>query len=493
MRMRIHNTTAAIFQHGIALNLAPRAWMSVFVLFLIATVGWSQTTSSSGYGTTTGGSSMKNENRRDKSKSKKNRKDDRRSSSRRKKKDEGPKVREAKTAAGQPSRARAQGRTGVARQRKPSKARSSGGGAKSIPLPGFSMKSDLQDDAIYFDPIRQDVLPGDRFTSKLIYYNSRDHRVDEVELWVQYNPEIVDPQWVDIQPIERHTSETLTLRQWRDQGFIQIGGRLTKPMDDIVNDLATIHWVALTSSPRTRIELAAPPGTQVALMEDGKNVIETTGVGNTGRVAMDVRIVPDDAEGIRGMRLIDQTREAMTPLMDPMTRVRLAIVPPEPFAGTDEVATADIVLINPSDEPFDELQFRIRYDPTAVKILDADVDNYIAAGVNIFDGDFHRTFPFDYHVRNEVDPRRGVIAYHVGSTSGPVTYSGGTVARIVYRMLRQAGNTVFWFDRADPLTGGIATDVSSRGRSLLGDTDDDARQALHGARVTVRPLVAGQL
>jgi hypothetical protein len=150
-----------------------------------------------------------------------------------------------------------------------------------------------------------------------------------------------------------------------------------------------------------------------------------------------------------------------------------------------------VVLINPSREAFDGLKFRIRFDPTAVKILDADVDNYIKEGVNIFDGDFHKSFPFEYHGVNRVYMEEGIIDYQVGRTMGPAVYPSGTVARIVYRMERRAGKACFWFEQVDPITGALVTDVSNRGRSLLGDSPATAGEALHGAEIAVRPLNLG--
>ena len=280
----------------------------------------------------------------------------------------------------------------------------------------------------------------------------------------------------------------MPLRLWRKEGWIRICGKLKEPFEEKTNSLFVIHWRALTSTLDTRIEPAAPEGNQVLLLEQGRNVIQTTGVGNQGRVSLQVRITEPGTE-IPGMRTMDQARADMGAVqMDPLTRVRLAILTPEPFVSTDEVAIADVVLINPAEQPFDELKFQIRYDPTAVQILDADADNYITTGLNIFDGDFHSVYPFDYHSRNEVDPRRGVITYHMGSTVGASTYPSGTLARIVYRMRRQAGMTSLWFERVDPMTGEIVTDISDRGRSLMGRTEDQAGRVLHGVEVAVRPL-----
>src|SRR5690606_37412565 len=89
---------------------------------------------------------------------------------------------------------------------------------------------------------------------------------------------------------------------------------------------------------------------------------------------------------------------------------------------------------------------------------------------------------------NQVDPGRGIIEYRAGSMNRSEAYPGGTVARIVFRMLREAGTVRLWFELADPQTGRRVTDIRDAGVSLLGPTDTVAAEALHDVQVAVRPL-----
>jgi hypothetical protein len=165
------------------------------------------------------------------------------------------------------------------------------------------------------------------------------------------------------------------------------------------------------------------------------------------------------------------------------------MVSPSRFVETDGVSVVDIVLLNPAEIEFDEVKFRIRYDPRSIKILDADEGNYITEGINVFDGDFHGSYPFGIHMRNRVDPDIGLIEYHMVSSDGPREYPSGTLARIVFRMRRQAGRTTLRFERLDPLSGQYGTDVAWQGQTLLSIKEGQtAQSAMHGVELDVRPV-----
>jgi hypothetical protein len=60
-------------------------------------------------------------------------------------------------------------------------------------------------------------------------------------------------------------------------------------------------------------------------------------------------------------------------------------------------------------------------------------------------------------------------------------------ARIVFRMKREAGAAVMWFEGLDPYSGRLVSDVRARGRSLLGNNHGRPADALHGVSILVGP------
>ncbi|MCL5269123.1 MAG: hypothetical protein M1457_00870 [bacterium] len=352
-------------------------------------------------------------------------------------------------------------------------------------MPEVKLNPELHANALYFSPTMRHVRPGDRFVSTISFYNDKKDKADAADLWIQFDPRFIEPEWIDAAPLEKVAAAPPEMKVWGEQGFIRIKAAITGPLIEAVNPLATIHWRALAEVPSTRIELTAPPGESVSLLAKGKNIIPAGLAGSNARVDMLVRVALPAPE-TPGLRLVDDARRMLpAPPLEPGRRLRLAIVAPEREIPPGGVATADVVLLNPEREAFDDLKLRIRFDPQAVEVLDADEDNYITGGTNIFDGDFHEAFPFTSLGENRVDPAHGVISYRMGSTSGPMECGSGVVARIVYRMKRQSGWTAFWFERDDPLAPAPATDVAADGRSLLGPTRAIAAQALHGVQIPV--------
>jgi hypothetical protein len=366
--------------------------------------------------------------------------------------------------------------------------RDGSGGSSAPPLPGVKIQPGFAKDALYLNPAQAFIRQSDRFFTTLELYNVDQNSVDTVDVWIKYNPVYLQPDWVDFSMLADRATTPPAAIVWEEEGYLRIQAGLKKPLDQPVEALAKLHWRGIAATPATRIEIAAPPGEASRVLAGDHNLAAPSNLGYRGRVHAAVRIDPLDGNEA-ALNLAADARGRMVDVdLAESSRVRLAIVVPDGFVATDDVATADVVLLNPADVAFDTIRFRVRFDPHAVKILDADQNNYIVSGINIFDGDFHDSLPFDFHGVNRVDPTLGIIDYEMGTLGDPVQFPSGTVARIVYRMQRRAGATAFWFERSDPLRGLLKTEISARGVSLLGDNDDQAVAALHGVRLMVRPL-----
>ncbi len=357
-------------------------------------------------------------------------------------------------------------------------------GAPAEKLPGLTIPADARSNAIFFEPSSFEGQVGDRFASTLTLYNRETEPVERVELWVRYNPRILEPDWVDTQWLEAQAAEPVQTRVWREEGLVQIVARLGEPMREAIQPLAQIHWRAHEATVQSALDMSAPAEAEVGAYVGERNILDSRLLDGVAAMRMVLRIEPQQVEQYGSRFVADLRASQELTELDPLQRVRLAIIPNHGELAPGEIGTADVVLLNPASAAFDRLRFRIRYQPERISILDADEDNYIRLGVNIFDGDFHDSFPFDRFEANQVVADQGLIDYGVGSLGGPINYPGGTVARIVYR-LEQAGPVQFWFELEDPLTRRRATEISAHGVSLLGASDALAAQALHGARIPV--------
>jgi len=381
----------------------------------------------------------------------------------------------------------------VVKRKGEAKGKAKGGGKAGPPLAEIKLDPLQINDALYLAPAFREMRQGDRFTTTLCFFNSAKHKIDEVNLWIHYDPARIEPGWINAGALEKLSGEAPQVKAWRERGYIQIQAKLKHPIHGITTDLLKVHWQATTAAiAPTLIELSPPPGEEVAVLEGSKNLVATTGLGNTARVSARLTINPP-GNAAPGLVLANAVSQALSPPPTSLKeRLRLALVTSNRIVGTGEEATADVVLLNPSALVFDDLRFRIRFDPHAVKILDSDEDNYISSGVNIYDGGFHDQYPFDVHLANNVDSQHGVIDYHVATSEQARAFPSGTLARIVYKMKSQAGRAAFWFEQVDPATHERVTNVTSAGRSLLGDSPATAADALHGMEVLVRPLALGE-
>lgn len=387
-----------------------------------------------------------------------------------------------------PSRARAQEKSTIVKKKPP---RNAGGGRKSVALPSFKINPDLRTNALYFEPAQLLLNTGERFTSRVVFYNGSESVADSVDLWLHWDPALLELEWLDLTELTQrmHEGEEPATTFWPEDGYLHLSANLRERVTGSVTDLFVTHWRAKAAGPATEIAFIAPEADRDIVIGAGEdNLIAPTHLGNQGWVAMRVRVQEpvESGDGLLSIAQINSSgREGLRVSNDPNRRVRLALLPRHEAVGTGEIGTVDVVLLNPALEPIDALRFTINYDPEMIKILDADEDNYIAKGLNIFDGDFHYAFPFDHHVRNEVDPERGLIRYEMRRQTTPEAFAGGTVARIVFRMERLAGVVPFTFEWVDPISGIRGTDVLRDGESLLGTSREQAAEVLHGTRVSV--------
>lgn len=373
-----------------------------------------------------------------------------------------------------------------------SRGRSSG--ATSImgddtPPPTFVISSLILTDTIYFSPSEIEITTGQRFSSTLFFYNANSNPVDRIDLWLRYPADAIQPVWINYDQLKDALDGELSREVWRGRGYIHLSGRFKSPASQLIQSMVTINWEASQVTGQIEIGIEHPPDETNGIYAGEVNTLELSEVGNQGIVPMHVRIGhAAGEESDLPFRILQEGEDPFRPSRSDRRGARLALVPRSEDVAPGEVSTIDVVLINPDVVEFDDLRFRLRYDPSAVQILDADEENYITTGVNIYDGGFHAELPFDMHELNNVDKRVGTVDYRVRNADRLRPYPSGTIARIVYRMKRRAGSAAIWFETLDPTTGGMISDVRARGESILGDAGEDPVRALHNTAIRVAPL-----
>ena len=383
-----------------------------------------------------------------------------------------------------PARARPQAKSNVRRVQRAQQASTQ---PDKFALPAFSISPLIETDTVYFSPPDLSARTGRRFATPLFFYNVSESPIDRFDLWIRYDPELLDPVWIDFTAIKPLLDGDIQPQVWRERGFIRLEGKFASPVTRLIQPLATFNWQAGETPTVTEVVIEAPPGEEFGIFEGSINRLQLSQVGNRGVVPLQVRIISGE-EADEYFRFVGPGEDPLAPAIRRNRGVHLTLVAARDRVLPGEVSTVDIVVVNPDLVPFDQLRVRLRFDPESVQILDADEENYITQGINIYDGAFHDTMPFEVHLKNEVDPRLGVIDYVVGSSVGVRPYPSRPVARIVYRMKREAGSAFFWFEGVDPLSGALLSDVLARGRSVLGSDSDRPTEGLHNVVIRVAPL-----
>jgi hypothetical protein len=328
---------------------------------------------------------------------------------------------------------------------------------------------------IVSEPLNVTAAVGETFLTSLRVHNAAGRGFDEVILVLRYDPQMLRPLRVSDHKLRPLVAGEPRLTSSLREGWIRYEAMLSETLKSDGLDLLTIEWRALAPTGRTRVDVLANPQTGSSLRLDGRDVLGTDDETD-GTVGCDVAVRPAAAD-----HLLEgaQTSAAAQP-----GELALRLEAPAASVRVGETVDVDIVLLNPKPEAFDDLQLALRFDPRVFEVVDAarggfppTGDNWISRGVNLLDGPFHRAFPFDCHLRNEVDNTRGLADYRMGLTH-PRALAGGTVARMTLRALAPAASTVIHFEQSPGADA--TTTVRLEGEDVLGrpDVPDDGTEGL---------------
>lgn len=341
------------------------------------------------------------------------------------------------------------------------------------------------------EPLNVSCHVGERFFTSVVLNNQGGARVDRVKLRLDYDPALLRPVRVSDATLRPLLAGEGRLNSDLRGGQIAYEASLEAPYDGRGMEMLTVEWETLAPIPRTEIAMRAGPQGGNELLSGDRDVLGKADDPADGTLGTQVSVRPLGDDRLRGALLIDNPaslREVQG--VDPHGGVTLSLAGPvEPLRAGDLFAV-DVRLANPEETPVDDVRFTLRYDPAVLEILDAAPsehrrpgDNWIVGGVNLHDAPFQRDYPFDFHLANEADNRRGVAVYAMG-LSRARALPGGTLARVYLRALASTGQTPleFVFD------GGTATAVRCLGIDVLGALEEP-NDGAEGLRLAIAPAL----
>jgi len=346
---------------------------------------------------------------------------------------------------------------------------------------------------LYFDQPDLYVAPGDPFDVELRLSNPNSETFDSVAVTLAYDPtkmELLDSAPDADEPeINGARQELIDRYSWLtpdsdlysddvdlDGGRIDIRLRTPEGKTDILEGtIGRFRFVPLADSGEIPLKFvftgnSGEPLTYLRL--GGKDILGSPNRSEDGVLDALFRVNP----------LVSISGEPELPSGD--YRTRIVFDPPQAELAMGDLLQVDIVLDNPNEVPFDNINLVIGYNPKVLKVVDDDMNNWIKDGININDSDSIALFPFTDRERNTVYPREGVILYRSSSPENALR-SEGVLATIRLLAIGTTGADGSPFQIGyHPAKEALNSGLFYRGRDVLGDSEDD-RDGFGGFRAYV--------
>jgi len=337
---------------------------------------------------------------------------------------------------------------------------------------------------LYITPLQADIPVGGELETRVSLSNPAAKQFQAVQVVLRFDPTVLDPVRLDddeIRPLLEGPSEAVT---FTEPGVLIYQAHLARPSKMQAVELFTVRWKTLATVPATEIGFGAWRDFRTGLFNaSGKNVLG--GTGNDGTLGMALQVYSPEqlADGPPiGEAVFAGLAKA------PRGDIRLRLVANKTEIPANEDFYVGVWFENPRLAYVSKVAFKILFDPNVLEVVDEDENNWITRGVNIFDGDYHRSFPFDIHIENAVSNQLGLITYAMACTERRALPEEGYIARIRFRPKALADSTEIRFVMG-PENDPLRTRVTYLGADILGDPDvpDDGVENLLVRIVRPRP------
>jgi hypothetical protein len=335
---------------------------------------------------------------------------------------------------------------------------------------------------------------GKTFFTTITLHNTSATEVDEFTIQLGFDPQFLRPIQVSDHGVKSRLGGNPIFDTDLDAGRIVYSGNLRRAFSGLSLEMLTIEWETLVPTPRTRIELLSNAEAHCSLLRTGSDVLGDVTKPYDGTIGTDVAIRPRGDDNIRGNLLINDFASLRNVTgVTPQGGVGLSITTDASTIRVGDVVPINIRLANPARSVIDQVQVALRWDPKVFEVVDAaptrarpPSDNWVVGGVNLQDGPFHQSYPFDFHVSNEARGEFGFARYQKGLSQARAL-PDGVVVRLFLRAVAPTERTTVRFqqttERQIPTTR-----VTCLGIDLLGELDrpDDGTR---GLAVAVRPAL----
>lgn len=317
-------------------------------------------------------------------------------------------------------------------------------------------------------PLDNIVTVNKRFVTRVELTDSTNNTLDGLSIRLKYDPRFLAPVRVFDDELRGYLVPPPTFEAGRVQGVVAYEGRLREPRILPPMTLLTVVWDTLRPTEYTEIKFDfSESGPTTALSFRGQDMLGIPEDPFDGVIGASVLIRRPEDQGRAG--LLQGKKEEMLDFLvgglNPPGSIGLAFGAPEKPVQVGDVFDIPIFFRNPDGLAVDFVSLYIRFDPQILEVVDHDKNNWIRREINIFDGDRHLEYPFDYLVSNYAMNARGLIDYRKGlSRAQPLPT--GRLATIRLRALAPSPGTMLEFVRNER-GGSPGTAASLHGRDYL--------------------------
>jgi len=322
---------------------------------------------------------------------------------------------------------------------------------------------------LYISPLNSKYEVEDVFISEVKFFNPINSMVDYIKLHISYDPAILRVDYVDDTNLRNIVNINADNKVDHSIGDIIYMAELPQP--STVNDmmLLEIGWTVLRKSSSTPISFVFEGDNPTQITYNGIDVLGDGKIEDDGVIDAVVEAYdPNDSEVSEEFFISPIT------LRDKVVKsenVHLSLASKKSSYDVDDVFVVNVVLKTKEPIFIQSFELCIKFDPEKLKVLDWDKGNFITRDVNICDGAFHKKFPFDFLIKNDVDNSTGIIEYKMGLTSD-VEINSGTVASIKFKALEKVKTTAikFFFGQE---SNQPSTKITYLGKDYLDEANKD--------------------
>lgn len=308
--------------------------------------------------------------------------------------------------------------------------------------------------SLHFLPMDLRLAPDEEFDVKVHLHNASTDVADSFAFSIEYDkPWLEFIGWEAKGLTELLGEENLKIETKHQLGLLSVSGSFSQPLKERDADLLELKFRARDIAGRTSLQFISNTKTKAAVFNEGRNILGKIDQGFRGILNANVFIdIPEDdtaqttstvaeldlATALPGEMPEDSASidgwltERYVPKPDAEVYLRLQ-GPMRPVIQKGSDFWVDIALYNDSLVPLESFGVKVEFDPKVLGVVDEDRGNWITLGTNIWDGPFHKNYPFDFHRANIADNRAGIIEYYLSRHTGSWPFSTGIISRIHFR------------------------------------------------------------